>query len=250
MKIIPAIDLLGKEAVRLYKGDYSQKTVYSQEPWELVKAFYRSGADLIHIVDLNAARDENDHTNGDCILKIRNSCDVKLQLGGGIRSVDRIKYYDSIGINRFILGTAAVRDPKIIDDALDLMGNERIIVSVDARDGYVRISGWEENTQIHFDKLLHRLECQGVKRIVFTDISQDGTMKGPSLESYKHILDHYDFHLIASGGISSIKDILSLYHLQGKKSQIYGAITGKAIYEGKLDLKEAITNTKREDAKG
>lgn len=193
MKIIPAIDLYDKEAVRLYKGDYSQKTVYSEEPWELVKAFYQNGAGLIHIVDLNAARDSSDFANRDCILKIRNACSVKIQLGGGIRDMHRLKYYDSIGIDRFILGTAAVRNPAFIDEALELMGNDRIIVGVDARDGLVRISGWEEDSKIHYEEFLENLEKQGVKRIVFTDISLDGTLAGAMLTLIKKYWT--DFHL-------------------------------------------------------
>ncbi len=242
MKIIPAIDIHDKEAVRLLKGDYSQKTVYSSEPWELVKAFHRMGASVIHIVDLNAARNGNDNINRDCILKIRNSCDAKIQLGGGIRNIEKLKFYDSIGINRFILGTAAVRNPEIIDEALRLMGDDRIVVSVDARDNFVRISGWEEDSKIHYEELLTKLQSQGVKRIVYTDISQDGMLQGPSLGSYKTILEKFNFRLIASGGISCIKDILDLYNIPCK-NKIYGVITGKAIYEGKLDLREALDNT-------
>ena len=140
MIIIPAIDILDNEAVRLLKGDYSQKTVYSTKPWELVQGFNRNGADLIHIVDLNGAR-RADSTNKDCIVRIRKEANVKIQLGGGIRDMEKLKYYESLGIDKFILGTSAVNDPKFVDDALAFIGTDRIIISVDALDGVV-VGGW------------------------------------------------------------------------------------------------------------
>lgn len=243
MIIIPAIDILNNEAVRLFKGDYSQKTVYSKEPWELVKAFHNTGAELIHLVDLNGARTA-DSTNKDSIIRIRKASPAKMQLGGGIRDIDKLKYYEALGIDRFIIGTAAITDPEFIDSALKLIGTSRIVISVDALDGLVRVKGWEEKTQVTYDELLTRLQKQGITQIVFTDISHDGTLSGPNLESYKHILDTYNFDLIASGGIASLKDILDLTAIQSAKP-LFGIITGKAIYEGKLDLKEAIDNTRK-----
>lgn len=238
MIIIPAIDLLDREAVRLFKGDYSQKTVYSTSPWELVSAFEKNGAELIHLVDLNGARNEQD-INKDCIEKIRSSSRLKIQIGGGIRNLSKLKSYRDMGMDRFILGTAAVLEPKFVDDALALVGSERLLVSVDAFQGIVRISGWEASAEIKYEALLERLEKQGITQIVFTDISTDGTLSGPNIQSYKKILDSFHFQLIASGGISSMKDILDLSSIQSQKS-LYGIITGKAIYEGKLSLKEAI----------
>ncbi|MCB1176184.1 MAG: 1-(5-phosphoribosyl)-5-[(5-phosphoribosylamino)methylideneamino]imidazole-4-carboxamide isomerase [Leptospiraceae bacterium] len=244
MKIIPAIDLLDNEAVRLFKGDYSQKTVYSKEPWGLVKGFEKNGAELIHLVDLNGARNAST-INQDCILKIRNIApSVNIQLGGGIRDMDRLKYYHGIGINRFIIGTSAVTNPKFVEDALAFSGPEKIVVSVDAKDGIVRIKGWEETTKLHYADFLKRLESQGVKQIVFTDISQDGTLSGPNLDSYRDILDNFPFDLIASGGISSMKDILDLSLIKAK-TPIFGVITGKAIYEGRLNLEEAINHSNK-----
>jgi phosphoribosylformimino-5-aminoimidazole carboxamide ribotide isomerase len=242
MIIIPAIDILENEAVRLYKGDYSQKTVYSKEPWELVKAFENNGAELIHLVDLNGARNASDVNRG-CILKIRKSSTLKIQIGGGIRDLDKLKYYLDMGMDKFIIGTAAVQNPVFVNEALKLVGSENLIISVDAFAGIVKISGWEESTELTYDDLLLRLSNQGITQIVFTDISQDGTLSGPNLVSYKHILDSYDFDLIASGGIASMKDILDLTSIQAKK-QLFGIITGKAIYEGRLSLKEAIDTTK------
>ncbi|MEM7180394.1 MAG: 1-(5-phosphoribosyl)-5-[(5-phosphoribosylamino)methylideneamino]imidazole-4-carboxamide isomerase [Spirochaetota bacterium] len=244
MKIIPAIDLLNQEAVRLYKGDYAQKTVYSKTPWELVTAFHETGAELIHVVDLNGARSGSDTTNKECITKIRKATNAKIQLGGGIRNMEKLKYYDAMGIDRFIVGTAAVRNPQFVDAALQEMGADRVIIGVDARDGYVRVSGWEEDTKLPYEDLLDQLEKQGVTQIIFTDISLDGTLSGPNLDSYRKILDRYSFQLIASGGIASMKDIFSLLNI-GAKHPMYGVITGKAIYEGRLDLKEAFTDVKK-----
>ena len=243
MITIPAIDILDNEAVRLYKGDYSQKTVYSTKPWELVQGFNKNGAELIHLVDLNGAR-KADATNKDCIVRIRKEANVKIQLGGGIRDMEKLKYYESLGIDKFIIGTAAVNDPKFLDDALTFIGTDRIIISVDALDGLVRVSGWEVKTQIRYEELLTRLDTQGITQIIFTDISHDGTLSGPNLESYKHILDNFNFQLIASGGIASLKDIIDLTKINSKRP-LYGIITGKAIYEGRLDLREAIDNTKK-----
>ena len=243
MIIIPAIDILDNEAVRLYKGDYSQKTVYSTKPWELVQGFNKNGAELIHLVDLNGAR-KADATNKDCIVRIRKEANVKIQLGGGIRDMEKLKYYESLGIDKFIIGTAAVNDPKFLDDALTFIGTDRIIISVDALDGLVRVSGWEVKTQIRYEELLTRLDTQGITQIIFTDISHDGTLSGPNLESYKHILDNFNFQLIASGGIASLKDIIDLTKINSKRP-LYGIITRKAINEGRLDLREAIDNTKK-----
>jgi phosphoribosylformimino-5-aminoimidazole carboxamide ribotide isomerase len=243
MIIIPAVDILDTEAVRLFRGDYSQKTVYSSKPWELIQGFQKSGAELIHIVDLNGAR-KADETNKECILKITKETSVKIQLGGGIRDMEKLKYYESLGVDRFIIGTSAITNPKFVDEALNFLGKDRIIISVDAMDGIVRVSGWEVKTEVKFEDLLGRLEKQGVSQIIFTDISQDGTLSGPNLESYKYILENFQFQLIASGGIASLKDILTLSSIQSK-IPIFGIITGKAIYEGKLDLKEAIVNVKK-----
>lgn len=246
MKIIPAIDLFNKEAVRLLKGDYAQKTVYSNEPWELVKAFDKYGAQLIHVVDLNGARSGADTTNRDCIVQIRQSTSAQLQLGGGIRTIEKLKYYRDIGIDRFILGTAAVRDPDFVDEALKLIGVEKIVIGVDARDGYVRVSGWEENTKLHYQEFLQQLQKQGVRHIVYTDIALDGTLQGPNLESYRDILNQFSFELIASGGISSVKDIIALSQLN-TKYPLFGVITGKAIYEGRLNLEEILADLREKN---
>ncbi len=238
MKIIPAIDLLENEAVRLYKGDYSQKTVYHNEPWKLAESFWDDGAEFLHIVDLDAARNQKD-VNKSTIQKIRNATKAKIELGGGIRDLDTLKFYESIGIDRFIIGSAAVTNPTFLEESLDCVGNEKIVVGVDAKEGIVKIHGWEKDTNLHFSDLLKKLQIKGVKHIVFTDISRDGTMQGPNIESYRYILDNFNFDLIASGGVSSLQDILELSSLP-TKSSLFGVITGKAIYEKSFRLSEAV----------
>ncbi|EPG73431.1 1-(5-phosphoribosyl)-5-[(5-phosphoribosylamino)methylideneamino]imidazole-4-carboxamide isomerase [Leptospira fainei serovar Hurstbridge str. BUT 6] len=240
MILIPAIDLLDNCAVRLFKGKYEDKTVYSTEPWKLAEGFEKNGASLLHLVDLNGARNQIG-VNGESISKIRNSTKLKIQLGGGIRDKEKLAYYDSIGIDRFILGTAAVKDPALLDFALQKYGKDRVVVAVDARDGIVKIAGWEEDSGLKYMDLLARMHKVGVEFIIFTDIAQDGTLAGPNLNAYKEILSQYPFQVIASGGISSLKDIMALSSL-GTPVPVFGVITGKALYEGRIDLAQAISS--------
>ncbi len=238
MILIPAIDLLDNAAVRLFKGKYEEKTVYSNEPWKLAEGFEKNGASLLHLVDLNGARNQIG-INSESISKIRKTTKLKIQLGGGIRDREKLEYYDSIGIDRFILGTAAVKDPALLDFALRKYGKDRIVVAVDARDGIVKIAGWEVDSGVNYLDFLDKMKEAGVENIIFTDIAQDGTLAGPNLNAYKEILSKYNFQVIASGGISSLKDIMALSSL-GTAATMYGVITGKALYEGKIDLAEAI----------
>ncbi|PJZ61142.1 1-(5-phosphoribosyl)-5-[(5-phosphoribosylamino)methylideneamino]imidazole-4-carboxamide isomerase [Leptospira adleri] len=239
MIIIPAIDLLDNCAVRLFKGNYEEKKIYSSEPWKLAEGFSKNGASLLHLVDLNGARNQigvNEHS----ILKIRETTSLKVQLGGGIRDKEKLEYYHKIGIDRFIIGTAAVTDPDLLKFALDTYGKDRVVVAVDARDGIVKIAGWEKDSGVHYRDLLESLAKAGIEHVVFTDIAQDGTLAGPNLEAYREILNSFPFQVIASGGISSLKDLMDLSSLD-TKIPLFGVITGKALYEGKLDLAEAIS---------
>ncbi|WP_061220992.1 1-(5-phosphoribosyl)-5-[(5-phosphoribosylamino)methylideneamino]imidazole-4-carboxamide isomerase [Leptospira borgpetersenii] len=240
MIIIPAIDLFDNCAVRLFKGNYKEKKIYSSEPWKLAEGFARNGATLLHLVDLNGARNQLG-INENSILKIRKTTSLKVQLGGGIRDKEKLAYYDKIGIDRFILGTAAVTDPDLLKFALDNYGKERVVVAVDAIDGIVKIAGWEKDSGVRYRDLMDRLAKAGIEHIVFTDIAQDGTLAGPNLKAYQEILNSYPFQVIASGGISSLKDLMDLSSLK-TKIPLYGVITGKALYEGKLDLAEAISS--------
>ncbi|ABJ74848.1 MULTISPECIES: 1-(5-phosphoribosyl)-5-[(5-phosphoribosylamino)methylideneamino]imidazole-4-carboxamide isomerase [Leptospira] len=240
MIIIPAIDLFDNCAVRLFKGNYKEKKIYSSEPWKLAEGFAKNGATLLHLVDLNGARNQLG-INEDSILKIRKTTSLKVQLGGGIRDKEKLAYYDKIGIDRFILGTAAVTDPDLLKFALDNYGKERVVVAVDAIDGIVKIAGWEKDSGVRYRDLMDRLAKAGIEHIVFTDIAQDGTLAGPNLKAYQEILNSYPFQVIASGGISSLKDLMDLSSLK-TKIPLYGVITGKALYEGKLDLAKAISS--------
>ncbi|EQA64802.1 1-(5-phosphoribosyl)-5-[(5-phosphoribosylamino)methylideneamino]imidazole-4-carboxamide isomerase [Leptospira alexanderi] len=240
MIIIPAIDLFDNCAVRLFKGNYKEKKIYSSEPWKLAEGFAKNGATLLHLVDLNGARNQLG-INENSILKIRKTTSLKVQLGGGIRDKEKLAYYDKIGIDRFILGTAAVTDPDLLKLALDNYGKERVVVAVDAIDGIVKIAGWEKDSGVRYRDLMDRLAKAGIEHVVFTDIAQDGTLAGPNLKAYQEILNSYPFQVIASGGISSLKDLMDLSSLK-TKIPLYGVITGKALYEGKLDLAEAISS--------
>lgn len=246
MLVLPAIDLLDNEAVRLLQGDYSQKTVYSSEPEKMIQVFEEQGATLIHIVDLNAAKtgkSENEAT----IKKIKEKCSVTLELGGGIRSIENMKFYDGLGVSRLILGTVAVEDPKTVEKGLSLFGQDRIVIGIDAKNGYVRTKGWETNSGILYKEFVKQMYDMGVRHVIFTDISKDGMMEGPNTDVYSELLTEFpDLQLVASGGVSSKEDLVNLY--ERTKGKLFGAITGKAIYEGKLDLNESIRilNQKRE----
>lgn len=246
MLILPAIDLLDNEAVRLLQGDYSKKTVYSSSPETMIQLFEEQGATLIHIVDLNAAK-TGQSENQKTIKKIKEKCSVELELGGGIRTIDHMKFYDGLGVSRLILGTVAVEEPNIVEKALSLFGQNRIVIGVDAKNGYVRTKGWETNSGILCKDFLKTMVGMGIRHVIFTDISKDGMMEGPNTEAYLELLESFpDLQLVASGGVSSTEDLVNLYDKTNGK--LFGAITGKAIYEGKLDLKTSIgiLNQKRE----
>ena len=241
MLVLPAIDLKEGEAVRLYKGDYSKKTVYSKNPEELASNFEKMGAKYLHIVDLDGAKD-GQCINLETIKKIRNNVSIPIELGGGIRNKDIVKLYlEDIGINRVILGTSALNNPKFLEDMIDEYGPERIVVGVDVKDGFVSISGWLETSKIKYIEFIKNIEQIGVKYIVATDISKDGTLQGPNFELYKDISNNSDINIIVSGGIKSAENI---YHV--KKLNYYGCIIGKAYYEKMIDLAEVIQCLEKE----
>jgi phosphoribosylformimino-5-aminoimidazole carboxamide ribotide isomerase len=242
MLIIPAIDLLDNQAVRLLQGDYAKKTVYSSTPENLAMQFESDGTELLHIVDLNAAKTGKSE-NAIAIQNIRKSCKLKLELGGGIRSLESMAFYDDLGIDRFILGTVAVEDPKIVSTGIQKYGADRIVLGLDAKDGIVRTKGWESSSGLKVFDFLKEMVSIGVCHLIFTDISKDGMMEGPNFQIYKDILDMFpSLKVIASGGVSELEDLRKLRHITD--DQLYGAITGKAVYEGKLDLKLAFTEFK------
>ena len=233
MYIYPAIDLYEGKAVRLYKGDYAQMTVYSENPAEVAKAFAQAGSKHIHLVDLEGAK-IGVPANLDTIQKIMAAADLFVEVGGGIRTMETIESYLSIGVDRVILGTAAVTDPAFLEEALAKYG-EKIAVGVDLKDGYVAIKGWTEKSQLTADAFFEKMQKLGVKTVICTDISRDGAMKGTNRELYKELSAKYAIDLIASGGVSSLEDVEALAAMD-----LHGAIIGKAYYIGAIDLKTAI----------
>lgn len=233
MLIYPAIDLYGGKAVRLYKGDYAQMTVYSEYPEEVALDFKNAGAKCIHLVDLEGAK-TGETPNIETVLKIKRTADLFCEIGGGIRSMEVIDRYISAGVDRVILGTAAVTDPGFVEAAVAKYG-EKIAVGVDIKDGFVAIKGWTEKSEFDAMEFTGRMQDIGVKTLICTDISKDGAMQGANHALYKELSERFDMQIIASGGVSSMEDVKKLAALD-----IHGAIIGKAYYTGAIDLKEAI----------
>ena len=233
MKIFPAIDLYDGKAVRLLKGDYNNMTVYSENPEKVAQDFKKCGAQYIHIVDLEGAKYGKTH-NLPVIEKILASTGLFAEVGGGIRSIETVDKYLSIGVKRVILGTAAVTDADFLKTAV-LKYGDKIAVGADIKDGYVAIKGWVEKSEYTLYDFCEMLKKTGVKTVICTDVSKDGAMQGTNLELYSDLSKNFDMNIIASGGISKIDDIKRLSQLG-----IYGAIIGKAYYIGAIDLKEAI----------
>ena len=233
MIIFPAIDLYEKKAVRLFKGDYNRMTVYNEDPAAQAKEFEKKGATHIHLVDLEGARDGTT-PNLDVIKRIRESTNLFLELGGGIRSMETAEKYLSIGVDRVILGTAAVTDEVFLTSAAKTY-KEKIAVGVDVKDGFVSIKGWTEKSEYTLDGFCKKLEKLGITTVICTDISEDGAMKGANLPLYKDLSKKYTMNFIASGGVSSLDDVKALAEMK-----LYGAIIGKAYYTGAVDLTEAI----------
>ncbi len=237
MKIFPAIDLIGGQAVRLVKGDYNQKTVYNSDPVQVAKSFYLKGAEYLHLVDLDGAKSGNTD-NFQVIKQIVSESGLKVEIGGGIRNIETVEKYLSIGVLRVIIGTAAITNPDFLDDALQKYG-EKIAVGVDIKDGYVATHGWTEVSDVSCEEFVEKMQQKGVKTIICTDISKDGMMSGTNLELYKDLSEKFSIDITASGGVSTLEDVKTLNDMN-----MYGAILGKALYTGAIDLKEAIQVTK------
>lgn len=233
MEIFPAIDLVGGKAVRLFKGDYNQMTVYSDNPLDVALDFQQKGAKFIHLVDLEGAKDGTT-PNIDVVKQIVGNTSLFAEIGGGIRNIKTVEKYLSIGVGRVILGTAAVNDEAFLKEALAKFG-DKIAVGIDIKDGFVAIKGWKENSGIDPFEFTEKMQYLGVKYIICTDVSKDGAMKGTNLELYKKLSEKFSVNITASGGVSSMEDIKAL-----RRMNIYGAIIGKAYYIGAIDLKEAI----------
>ena len=231
--IFPAIDLYDKKAVRLFKGDYNEMTVYSDNPPEIGKDFAASGATHIHIVDLEGAK-LGGTPNLEVVKAIKKASGLFCEIGGGIRDMETVDKYIESGIDRVILGTAAVQDEQFLKEAVSKYG-EKIAVGADIKDGYVAIKGWIEKSQYECFEFCEKMQAIGVKTLICTDISKDGAMMGTNHELYKELSQKFDMQIVASGGVSAIDDVKRL-----AKLDIYGAIIGKAYYTGAINLKEAI----------
>ena len=233
MKIFPAIDLYDKKAVRLYKGDYSNMTVYSDKPWEIAKDFKECGAEYIHVVDLEGAKDGTT-PNIDVVEKIVKESGLFVEIGGGIRTLEVLEKYFERGVSRAILGTAAVNDEEFLVAAVKKYG-EKIAVGADVKDGYIAIKGWLEKSEYTLEAFFEKMQRLGIKTIICTDISKDGAMRGTNIEMYRQLSQKYSLDIVASGGVSSLSDVVAL-----AKMKLYGAIIGKAYYTGAVALDEAV----------
>lgn len=233
MLIFPAIDLYEKNAVRLFKGDYNRMTVYSNAPLDIARDFEAQGASCIHLVDLEGAKNGLT-SNLEVIESIVSGTGLFTEVGGGIRTMETIDRYLGLGVDRVILGTIAVKDQALLEEALQKYG-EKIAVGVDIRDGYVAIEGWTQQSQYDFLSFSQHMEALGVKTLICTDISKDGAMNGTNHSLYQQLGDHIHMNITASGGISSLEDVRRL-----REQGLYGAIIGKAYYTGAISLKDAI----------
>ena len=233
MLIYPAIDLFDGKAVRLYKGDYAQMTVYSDDPVSVALDFQNSGAQWIHLVDLQGAKSGNTD-NLSTIRAIQKATNLRCEVGGGIRNMETVETYLNAGIDRVILGTAAVTDNTFLQEAVQRWG-EKIAVGIDIKDGFVAIKGWTEKSLLTAEEFFRHVQSVGVRTCICTDISRDGAMQGANHALYHSLSQAYHMDIIASGGVSTLEDVKILARLG-----LYGAIIGKAYYTGAIDLKTAI----------
>ena len=233
MQIFPATDILGGKVVRLTKGDYNQVKIYADSPAEMALEFMKDGATNLHMVDLDGAKDGTP-VNFDAIKEAAIIKGLFIEVGGGIRNMQRIEDYLSLGVKRVILGTAAIRNYPFVEEAVKEFG-DAVAVGVDAKEGFVAVSGWQETTNVNSVEFCKKLRDTGVSTVIYTDISKDGMLSGTNLEIYKELSQIQGLDIVASGGITFADELKTLNEMG-----IYGAIVGKAVYEGKLSLKDAL----------
>jgi len=233
MQIFPATDILGGKVVRLTKGDYNQVKIYADSPAEMALEFMKDGATNLHMVDLDGAKDGTP-VNFDAIKEAAKINGLFIEVGGGIRNMQRIEDYLSLGVKRVILGTAAIRNYPFVEEAVKKFGSA-VAVGVDAKEGFVAVSGWQETTNVNSVEFCKKLRDSGVSTVIYTDISKDGMLSGTNLEIYKELSEIQGLDIVASGGITFADELKTLNEMG-----IYGAIVGKAVYEGKLSLKDAL----------
>ncbi len=240
MKLYPAIDIKDGQCVRLKQGLFNDIKVYSDQPYTIAQEFECAGASFIHIVDLDGAL-KGRSVNADAIRAIVDSVHIPIELGGGIRTLDNIKEVLNLGVYRAIIGTKAVENPDFLREAVARFGAEHIVAGIDAKDGYVAIEGWEKLSDTTALSLANAMKEMGVQTIVYTDIAKDGMLSGPNIVQTKLLSEQTGLDIIASGGVSSISDLRAI-----EAAGIHGAIIGKALYENKIDLKQAVEEFEHE----
>ena len=233
MIIFPAIVIIGGKPVRLYKGDFSTAQQVADDALETAQQFVQAGAQWIHMVDLDGSL-EKKPVNAKTFTDVASKTSLKVEIGGGIRTMQDIDFYVNNGISRIILGSVALKNPELVKEAVKEFGNI-IAVGIDAKNGFAATEGWTESSDVYFTELAKRMEDVGVKTIIYTDISKDGTLSGPNIEQLIEINKAVSCDITASGGITDINDIIAL-----KNENLYGAICGKSIYNGTLKLSEAV----------
>lgn len=233
MILLPAVDLYEGRAVRLFQGDYARMTVYEDDPLKAALRFRDAGAQWIHLVDLEGARDGTT-PNLETVLRLKNGSGLRAEIGGGIRTMETVEKYLSAGLDRVILGTAALEDEDLLREALARYG-ERIAVGVDILDGEVAVRGWREKSGTDAFSFCEKLQEMGLSTLISTDISRDGAMRGANRVLYGELQERFSMNIVASGGVSSLDDVAALASLG-----LYGAVIGKALYTGDIDLKQAI----------
>ena len=236
MEILPAIDLLGGKCVRLYQGDYDQSQVYHEDPVAVAKQWQTQGASRLHLVDLDGAK-AGDPINLAAIAAIVHALDIPVQVGGGLRNRERVKQLLDLGVGRVILGTIAVEEPDLVGSLCAEFPGQ-IVVGIDARNGKVATRGWLETSSVEAGELAQRMEQSGAAAIIYTDIHRDGTMTGPNIDALRELALQLTIPVIASGGVSKLRDLLSLLSLESHG--VNGVIIGKALYTGDIQLEEAI----------
>jgi phosphoribosylformimino-5-aminoimidazole carboxamide ribotide isomerase len=238
--LYPAIDMRNGKCVRLMQGDYEQETIYGDSPFDMAKQFADQGAEWIHMVDLDGAKDGK-KINHEHVLRVAKELSAKVQIGGGIRSMEDVSYYLDAGVDRVILGSAAVSNPEFVREALQRYSGSKVAIGLDARDGYVATEGWLETSHIKAVDLAKRLVEEGAETFIFTDISKDGMLQGPNVEAIGELASITGKEVIASGGVSSIDDLV---RLKTDERNIAGAIIGKALYTDRFTLTEALGSVK------
>lgn len=237
MTIYPAIDIRGGKCVRLFKGDFEQETVFSDNPYEMAKKWESAGGEFLHLVDLDGAR-AGEPKNLQAVKEILESVNIPAELGGGIREISHIEEVLNMGVTRVILGSVAVKNPALVKEACKIYGSDKIVVGIDAKDGVVAVEGWGVSGNIKATELALRMKDAGVTTIIYTDISRDGTLEGVNVKETANLAKTSGLKVVASGGVSSLDDIKALK--AHEKDGIEGVIVGKSIYTGALDLAEAV----------